>query len=279
MSDFRERLQEVLAPDLSDPKLNRFERSLAVRYKKSQAYKAFYRSKNPNKCAAQILKIQTAVKKEAKGESAWQSYVLCKSYLLGAVFDARPKALENLDKVRRHLVMFNPGTGGIGTSYFEKAFPEMSDLRETFEKRLMQEKDPEFFKKTWWFHSTSSWPVRTTLTWLNQTAPKSDQTLSAAVSPLAAPNPESPPPILSSVVPPSHPTDDLPQLASTGKLPTTSIHPSPVPITLQIPSNRKRTVADIKAEEDNLNKEIEEFIARSYERKKQLREECKRAED
>ncbi|KAL8675764.1 MAG: hypothetical protein Q9186_007621 [Xanthomendoza sp. 1 TL-2023] len=51
----------------------------------------------------------------------------------------------------------------------------------------------------------------------------------------------------------------------------------PSPAAPQTSSKRKRAVAEIEAEEDNIEKEMEEFMARARDRKKQLREERKHA--
>ncbi|KAL8991728.1 MAG: hypothetical protein Q9169_007705 [Polycauliona sp. 2 TL-2023] len=168
MADLRERLQKLLAPQTPDSELDEYEQLIAEKYQK--AYKAFYHEKNRTKCWSKLLGIGTAVKKEARKESIWQSYILCKAFLLGAIFEARPKAIDNLDKVRRNLVMFSPNRGKPGSSNFEADLSEMTDLRNQLEKRLQREKEPEFLKETWLFHSTTSWPIRMTEAWLEQTA-------------------------------------------------------------------------------------------------------------
>ncbi len=196
MSDLRERLQKLLAPRPPDPELGDYEQLLAIKYKKVrpqglfqeeyvllqvcllthhwQAYDAFYRHNNQNKCASKMFELSTAIKDRAKAGNGWQSYIICKTFLLGAMFEARPKALDNMDKVRRHLVMFSPGVEKPGASNFERDYSEIWDLRDQLEKRLNQEKNPKFMKETWWFHSTTSWPVRMTDAWLEQTAPTSE---------------------------------------------------------------------------------------------------------
>ncbi|KAI4281768.1 MAG: hypothetical protein L6R38_003446 [Xanthoria sp. 2 TBL-2021] len=171
MSDLRQRLQRLLAPQTPDSELDEYENLIAKKYRK--AYNAFYRDKNRTKCGSKLMEITTAVKEEARTKSVWQSYILCKAFLLGAMFEARPKALDNLDKIRRHLLTFMPD-GKSGSSNFEKDHSEMSDLSNLLEKRLNREKDPEFIKETWFFHSTTSWPVRMTDEWLEQTAVTSD---------------------------------------------------------------------------------------------------------
>lgn len=120
------------------------------------------------------MEITTALKKEANTKSVWQSYILCKAFLLGALFEARPKALDNLDRIRRYLATFKPN-GKVGSLYFEKDRSEMIDLGDLLEKRLDREKNPEFIKETWFFHCTTSWPVRLTDEWLEQTTVTSEK--------------------------------------------------------------------------------------------------------
>ncbi|KAL8772911.1 MAG: hypothetical protein Q9209_001931 [Squamulea sp. 1 TL-2023] len=171
MSDLGERLKRLLAPQTPDGELDRYEASIAKQYRK--AYKAFYHRNNRTKCASKILQIMTTINKEARTQDLWQSYILCKTYLLGSIFEARPKALDNVDKIRQHLSTFTPDAGKTGSSNFEKDYPEIQALRDELEKRLIQERSPEFVKETWWFHSTTSWPVRMTDEWLEQTASQS----------------------------------------------------------------------------------------------------------
>ncbi|KAL8641989.1 MAG: hypothetical protein Q9226_008561 [Calogaya cf. arnoldii] len=166
MSNLQERLQKLLVLEIPDSELNEYEKLIAMKYKK--AYNAFYRDKNRTKCGTKLLELTTAVKEGARRENVWQSYVLCKAFLLGAMFEARPKALDNLDQIRRRLLMFKRD-GKARSSNFEEDHSEMKDLRDQLEKRLIRERDPEFIKETWFFHSTTSWPVRMTDAWLEQT--------------------------------------------------------------------------------------------------------------
>ncbi|KAI4218216.1 MAG: hypothetical protein LQ349_005986 [Xanthoria aureola] len=171
MSDLRERLQKLLAPQFPHAELDEYERQLAKKYK--SAYNAFYRDQKRTKCGTKLMDITAAVKKEANTKSVWQSYILCKAFLLGALFEARPKALDNLDRIRRYLATFKPN-GKAGSSNFEKDRSEMTDLGNLLEKRLDRERNPEFIKETWFFHCTTSWPVRLTDEWLEQTTVTSE---------------------------------------------------------------------------------------------------------
>ncbi|KAL8835038.1 MAG: hypothetical protein Q9176_007181 [Flavoplaca citrina] len=171
MSDLGERLQRLPAPQLPNPEIDEYESLLGRKYNK--AYKAFYRDKNRTKCGCKLLEITTAVMKEARTDSVWQSYILCKAFFLGALFEARPKALDNVDQIRRNLAIFSPYGETSGSSNFQKDYAEMKDLRIQLEERLHREKHPQFIKETWLFHSTTSWPVRLTDAWLEQTGAKS----------------------------------------------------------------------------------------------------------
>ncbi|KAL8674090.1 MAG: hypothetical protein Q9168_001485 [Polycauliona sp. 1 TL-2023] len=167
MSDLRERLQKLLTPQIPDSKLDEYEQLITKKYK--YAYKAFYQEENRTKCYARLLEIGTAVKEEARKESVWQSYILCQAFLLGSIFEARVKALDNLDQVRRKLALFSPNRAKTGSYIVKEDHSEMSDLTDQLCRRIRREKEPEFLKETWWFHSTTTWPIRMTDGWLEAT--------------------------------------------------------------------------------------------------------------
>lgn len=115
------------------------------------------------------MDIRTAVKEEARTDGIWLSYILCKAFLLGALFEARPKALDDLDMVSRNLLTFTPDGAKSGSFHFEEDLSDMSDLRDQLQGRLKRE-DPRYLKETWFPHRTTTWPIRMTDEWLEQTS-------------------------------------------------------------------------------------------------------------
>ncbi|KAI4177219.1 MAG: hypothetical protein LQ343_000703 [Gyalolechia ehrenbergii] len=175
MDDLPIRLAKALAPKPPSISATQTDRSLAAKY--ASAYNALFKQ-NRFDCQSILLKLRVRLT-SSNPPSAYQTYLLCKVLLLSATFDHKLTGFDALEKMHYHLLelrqqMEYSSGNGVGKliGIAIKELDELWELRDEMETRLLRERDVEYVKETSLRYGTTTWEVRMTEEWLEQTAGK-----------------------------------------------------------------------------------------------------------
>ncbi|KAL8943382.1 MAG: hypothetical protein Q9216_001091 [Gyalolechia sp. 2 TL-2023] len=175
MEDLPNRLAKALSPPPPNISISQLDHSFIAKY--ASAYNALLKQ-NRFKCQSILLKLQARLTSPSSNRlSAYQTYLLCKALLLTATFDYKLKGFDALEKLKRYLLELEQLTkcmsgdgGGKLTGIAEGEVDELRELRDEMEIRLLREKDVDSVKETRLRYGTTTWEVRMTERWLEQTA-------------------------------------------------------------------------------------------------------------